>query len=148
MMQKLSLVLLSFFLISITSFAQVREIPETVKEAFEDQYPAAEKVEYHDHIVNVKVHFVLNGENMVATYNSKGRWRDTEKEWDYDKLSTDVKDGFTKSKYADWKIVETRVVYLAGGQERYRVKVEKNDVQKKNLYFNKNGRLVEESITL
>ena len=148
MMQKLSFLLLSFLFLSITSFAQVRDIPETVKEAFEDQYAAAENVEYHDNIINVKVHFTLNGENMIATYNSKGRWKDTEKEWDYDRLTADVKEGFTKSKYADWKIVETRVVYLAGGQERYRIKVEKNDVQKKNLYFNKNGRLVEESITL
>ena len=148
MMKKPGLFFFSFLLLSITSFSQIREIPETVKEAFEAQYPAAENVEYNDNLVNIKVNFILNGEKMVASYNSKGRWKDTEKEWDFEKLTADVKDGFSKSKYADWKIIETRIVYMAGGQERYRVKVEKNDVQKKNLFFNKNGRLVEESITI
>jgi hypothetical protein len=32
--------------------------------------------------------------------------------------------------------------------EQYRVKVSKNEIQKKYLYFNKNGRLVRDAITI
>jgi hypothetical protein len=31
---------------------------------------------------------------------------------------------------------------------RYRLKVEKNDLQKKYLFFDKNGRLLKDSITI
>jgi hypothetical protein len=142
-----SLLLLLFFFSSI-SFAQIREVPELVKEAFDTQYPDADSVEYKDNIVSVDVHFTQNGEKMKAQYTNKGRWRETEKLWSFDQLPTDVKDGFSKSKYADWEVAETKIVFRPGGVERYRVKVGKNDLQKKFLFFNKSGRLMEEQITI
>lgn len=143
----ISLLLLLFFFSSI-SFAQIREVPELVKEAFDTQYPDADSVEYKDNIVSVDVHFTQNGEKMKAQYTNKGRWRETEKLWSFDQLPADVKDGFNKSKYADWEVSETKIVTRPGGVERYRVKVGKNDLQKKYLFFNKTGRLMEEQITI
>lgn len=140
--------LAGFILFSIFSYAQVREVPESVKETFTSQYPGAENVTYEDNLVSVQVHFQLNGEKMVAAYNNKGRWKDTEKEWSFEQLPEAVKDGFQKSKYADWKVTETKIIYRPGGLDRYRVKVEKNDIQKKHIYFNKAGRLVDDDITL
>jgi len=130
------------------SFAQVREIPQAVKETFTAQYPGAENVKYDDKLVSVQVHFQLQGENMTGAYNNKGRWKETEKDWDYDKLPETVKDGFQKSKYADWKVTDTKIIYRPGGSDRYRIKAEKNDIQKKYIFFNKAGRLVDDSITL
>ena len=140
--------LAGFILISNVLFAQVREIPEAVKETFATQYPNAENVKYEDNLVSVQVHFQMNGEKMVAAYNNKGRWKDTEKDWNFDQLPESVKDGFQKSKYADWKVVEVKMIYRPGGSDRYRIKAEKNDIQKKNIFFNKDGRLVEDSITV
>ena len=139
---------LAFTLLVINVFGQVREIPKEVKETFTRQYSGAENIRFEDNIVNVQVHFTLNGENMVASYYNKGRWTGTEKEWTFEQLSQDVKSGFEKSKYADWKILDTKVIYRPGGTERYKIKVEKNELQKKNLFFNKNGRLVDDSITI
>lgn len=140
--------LAGFILIANVLFAQVREIPEAVKETFATQYPNAENVKYEDNLVSVQVHFQMNGEKMVAAYNNKGRWKDTEKDWNFDQLPESVKDGFQKSKYADWKVVEVKMIYRPGGSDRYRIKAEKNDIQKKNVFFNKDGRLVEDSITV
>ena len=137
---------LAFF--ATSSFAQIRDIPKEVMNNFEAQYPTAEQAEFKDNLVNVQVSFVLDGEAMVATYTNKGVWKSSEKEWSYDKLSDDIKTGFEKSKYAEWKVVETKIVYQPGGTERYRIKVEKNDVNKRNLYFNKTGRLTSDEITL
>lgn len=152
-MQQINLMARTIFLaglifISNILFAQVREIPEAVKETFSSQYPDAENVTYEDNLVSVQVHFKLNGENMIAAYNNKGRWKDTEKDWSFDQLPEPVKDGFKKSKYADWKVTEVKVIFRPGGSDRYRIKAEKNDIQKKHIFFNKAGRLVDDSITL
>jgi hypothetical protein len=152
-MQQINVMARTIFLaglifISNILFAQVREIPEAVKETFTSQYPGAENVTYEDNLVSVQVHFKLNGENMLAAYNNKGRWKDTEKDWSFDQLPEAVKDGFQKSKYADWKVTEVKMIFRPGGSDRYRIKAEKNDIQKKHIFFNKAGRLVDDSITL
>lgn len=145
-----------FLLLTLTiaathfSFAQLREIPQAVKDAFSAQYPDAESPEYLDKVVTVQVHFAEDGFKKVATYNNKGMWRETEQEWDFDKLNGEVKDGFAKSKYSgdEWEVVETRIITRPGNKQLYRVKVQKNDVQKKHLFFNEAGKLVTESLTL
>jgi hypothetical protein len=143
-----SVFLTGFVLMANVVFAQLIEIPEAVKEAFSTQYPGAENVTYEDNLVSVQVHFQKNGEKMVAAYNNKGRWKNTEKELSYDQLPEAVKDGFQKSKYADWKVSEVKLIYQPGGADRYRIKAEKNDIKKKNVYFNKSGRLVDDAVTV
>jgi hypothetical protein len=59
-----------------------------------------------------------------------------------------VRDGFKKSKYADREIEETKVIYRAGGTERYRLKVKKNSLEKKYIFFNDQGQLVDDDITI
>ena len=141
------LMITGFILFSITSIAQDDKVPGQVKETFTNQYPNAQDVVYKDNLVNVMVNFTLNGDKMIANYTKKGVWKYSEKDWAFDQLPDNVKDGFHKSKFSDWDVEETRIVYRPGGMERYRVKVKKNDVQKKYLFFNKDGQLVEDNIT-
>lgn len=133
----------------ISSFAQIRKTPAAVSTAFEKQYPNASKVQYEDNIINVQVHFVLDSGKMIAKYNSDGEWKETEREFNYDSLPADVKTGFEKSKYSvEWKVKETSIIYLPSGGIQYRVKVQKNDLQKKYLFFDKSGRLLRDSVTI
>jgi hypothetical protein len=133
----------------ISSFAQIRKTPLAVTTAFEKQYPKASTVQYEDNIINVQVHFVLDSAKMIAKYNSDGEWKETEKEFTYDSLPADVKSGFDKSKYSvEWKVKETSIIYLPSGEIQYRVKVQKNDLQKKYLFFDKSGRLLRDSVTI
>jgi len=132
-----------------SSFAQIRKTPAAVTQAFEKQYPNASKVQYEDNLINVQVYFVSDSGKMIAKYNGDGAWKETEREFNYDNLPADVKIGFDKSKYAtDWKVKETAIIYLPNNEMRYRVKVEKNDLQKKYLFFDRNGRLVKDSLTI
>ena len=146
-MQKLFL-LLGLCIYTITGFSQIREVPSIVTESFKEQYPDVEEYEVKDMMVKVVFYFKKDNENMTATYNNKGIWKGTEKEWEYDKLPSSVKDGFDKSMYADRKVEETAILYLPGDAEQYRLKVKRNDFEKKYIYFNKSGRLLRESITL
>ncbi len=132
----------------MTGFSQVTSIPEQAKENFARQYPNAQGANWNNDIVNVNVKFELDGERMNAEYNNKGIWKCTAKEWSYEKLSADVKDGFHKSKYADRKVTEVKVIYYPGDVIRYRLRTEKNNFEKKYLYFNTEGRLIRESITI
>lgn len=148
MNRKLLLTGVILFTITVTSFSQLREIPQAVRETFANQYPKAENTDFKDFLAKVDVNFELDGQKMVATYTNKGDWRGTEKDYRFDELEEPIKDGFEKSKYADWDITETKVLYLPGGSEQYRIRVKKNDVQKKYLYFNTKGRLLREAVTL
>ena len=148
MVRKMFSVFLALFITVMSAQAQLREIPPIVKETFEKQYPQAEAVEYKDMLANVQVHFTENNEKYIAKYNNKGVWKETEKEWNFGHLDTLVKDGFSKSKDADWEVEETKIVYRSNNMELYRIRVKKSDLQKKYLLFNKEGRLLEDSITL
>ncbi len=138
----------SLFIISFVSNAQVRIVPEVVKENFKIQYPNAKISEYEDLLVKVIVKFTLEGADMKATYTNKGSWKGTEKEITYAVVPAEVKDGFNKSKFADWAIRESTQIYLPGGSIQYRLRVKKNDLQLKYLFFNTKGRLLRTSITI
>lgn len=135
-------------LASLQGAGQLREIPQEVKDAFANQYPGAGEVRYDDRLIQVQVHFTQGSDRLTAFYSNKGEWKETMKEWSFDRLSAPVKDGFAKSKYADWTVTETKAVLRAGQPEQYRLKVERNELQKKYLLFNAGGRLLEDQITL
>ena len=142
------LFLVFLLLFSFISFSQVTKVPAAAKDNFGRQYPNAQNVNWDNDVIHVNASFELEGEEMNAEYNNKGIWKKTEKKWAYDKLPETVKDGFKKSKYADRGITETVIVYLPGDVQQYRLKVEKNDLQKKYLFFNNEGRLVRDALTL
>src|SRR5688500_11736703 len=123
MVRQLVMVLMVIGLLSTSAAAQIREVPPVVKEVFGKQYPDAQNVEYKDLLASVQVHFTQADEKYIAKYNVKGMWRETEKEWNFDHLVAAVKDGFSKSKYADWEVEETKVIYRPTNKEFYRVKV-------------------------
>ena len=136
------------FIFSNIAFSQIREIPKAVEETFANQYKGASDIDFKDQLVRVDVHFLLEGESMIASYTNKGLWKETQKEWSFDKLPEEVKSGFEKSKYAEREVDETIVVYYPGEITQYRLKVKKNDIEKKYLFFNTKGRLLRETVTL
>lgn len=145
---RFSLLLILFSLFAIAAFSQVTSIPPAAKESFAKQYPDAQNVNWDNDVINVNVHFELNEEKMNAEYSNKGIWKSTLKDWSFEKLPAEIKDGFQKSKYADREVEETKILYLPGGVEQYRIKAKKNGVEKKYLFFNTKGRLLRDAIAL
>jgi Putative beta-lactamase-inhibitor-like, PepSY-like len=142
------LFLVSLVVIVNTGMAQIRQIPKIVEETFTQQYNGATNVDYKDQLVRVDISFEFKGDKMLASYTNKGLWKGTEKEWTFDQLPDEVKDGFHKSVYADREVEETKVLYLPGGATQYRIKAKKSGVEKKYLFFNDKGRLLRTAITL
>jgi len=148
MLKKFASLVVVSLLVVVTTQAQIRDIPSQVKDAFAIQYPQADNVSYKDYLTSVAVKFTQNGNNMIARYDNQGIWKETEKTASFEEMPQDVRDGLQKSKYADWKVEETAIINYPANEIRYRIKVSKNDIQKKYLYFNKNGRLVRDAITI
>ena len=150
MLRNIASLFIIFFL-CFSASAQLGKIPSAVTEAFAKQYPSAQQVSYEDNLSVYSVQFVSDTIKMIARYNAKGVWKGSEKLSRFEDLSTEVKDGFSKSKYADWQIKDVYILLLpesAGGGEQYRIRVANGDLNKKALYFNRTGRLVRDNIYL
>ena len=150
-MFKRSAILVFAIFIFCSAGAQMGKIPAAVTEAFARQYPAAQQVSYEDNLSVYSVHFVSDSVKMIARYSSKGTWKGSEKLSKFENLSEAVKDGFAKSKYSNWKVKDVYILLLpesAGGGEQYRIRVARDEINKKALYFNRTGKLVRDNVYL
>ncbi len=138
----------SFAFLFTTASAQVTKVPQAAKDNFAKQYPAAESVEWYNGVLSSTVTFTLNGESMDAEYSNKGIWKSTLQDLPFEKFPAAVQDGFKKSKYADREIKDARKVLYPGAVTQYRIKAERNDIEKKYLFFSEEGQLLRETITL
>jgi hypothetical protein len=131
------------------ALAQIRKIPAEVTEAFREKYPGATQVEWKDKLTNFVAVFKVDGTQYEARFNKKGEWKDTESAIDTDELPEEVNEGYNKSKYADeWKIEAAYKIVLPNEKVNYRVLARKSDLQKKNILFNSEGRLLKDNMTL
>jgi hypothetical protein len=151
-MKKTNLALFIMLLLSAlytTAAAQVRKIPASVTEAFKDKYPSAAHVEWKDKLSGFTASFEEHDIKYEARFNNKGVWESTENKIENDDLPEAVSNGFDKSKYADeWTIESIYKIELPDDKIQYRIQVAKSDLQKKNLLFNSEGRLLKDRITL
>lgn len=145
---RISLLLVLFSLIFLGVNAQVTTIPDQAKQNFFKQYPDAKNIEWSNDVVNVNVRFEQDSNKLFAEYNNKGIWKWTLKDYSFDQLPGDVKEGFSKSKYGSREVKEAKVLYLPGYVIQYRIKVEKSDLEKKYLFFNGDGRLLRSTVAL
>lgn len=131
-----------------TLLAQLRKIPAVVTEAFKKKYPDAQKVEWNDKVTVFMASFSEGGNNYEARFTSKGEWKSTENEIGVTEIPGEVKEGFNKSKYTDWELANAYKIEIPGDKVEYRVHIKKSDLQKKNLLFSSDGRLLKDNITL
>jgi hypothetical protein len=144
----ISLTLLLAVVVSNTSFAQIRKIPAEVTSSFTAKYPQATEVEWRDKLTSFAASFNIDGTDYVATFSNKGEWENTEQGFDQNDLPKPVQDGFEKSKYADWDVNQVIKIEMPDDVIQYRIEVSKGDINKKNLYFNSNGRMLKDKRTL
>ncbi|HEX4374612.1 MAG TPA: PepSY-like domain-containing protein [Puia sp.] len=147
-MKKLLVLLVLISAIAAPSFAQFRKVPAEVTEALKSKYPDASNVSWKDKISVFVASFDMDNEKYEARFDEKGNWKSTTKEISKDALPEQVKDGWEKSKYADWDLNAVYSIELPDDVMQYRLQVSKSDIQKKNLLFNSDGKLLKDNITL
>lgn len=149
-MKKLFFLMLTcgFVFTAIQLNAQIRKIPAEVTDSFKAKYPAASGVEWKDKLTVFQANFTMDNAKYQAKFNSRGEWQGSEKRIKLEELPASVKDGLSKSKYADWKTGAIITRYLPGDKTVYSIGVSKSDLQKKNLLFNSDGQLLKDNSTL
>ena len=128
--------------------AQLRKVPADVTEAFKTKFPAAKNVEWKDKLTAFLASYEKDGVKYQSKFNSKGEWLQTEKEIEEDDLPAEVKDGLSKSKFTEWKIKSVAEIENNNNDIQYRLFVRKSGIEKKYLYFDKDGKLIKDSITI
>ena len=147
-MKRLFVVLMASLAMQMAN-AQIRKLPSEVTNAFAAKYPEAKDVEWKDKMSNFSARFTSkDSRKCEASFNKKGEWQSTEEDLDSTQLPEEVKDGFSKSRYSDRKLTEIVKIEKKDAEVQYRLLVKKNDVEKKYLYFNKEGKLMKEAVTL
>lgn len=149
-MKKICLLALVMFSLSAlnNTQAQIRKVPAEVTEAFKTKFPDTKNVEWKDKITSFQASYEMNGDKYESRFNSKGVWLQTEKDITEDALPASVKDGYSKSKFTDWELKTVTWLESKDAGIQYRLFVRKSGVEKKYLYFNKDGKLVKDSITI
>jgi hypothetical protein len=137
-----------FTILSTSLSAQIRKIPAEVTNAFEEKYPNATNVEWRDKLSGFTASFRLDSVDYIASFNNRGTWEHTEEAIEEDDLPDVVKDGFDKSRYSDWNVGHVSRFDMADNEVRYKIEVTKGDIKKRNLYFNSNGKLLKDKLTL
>jgi len=146
-MKKLCILFVSIFLFA-GSQAQFRKVNSTVTNAFTAAYPTAKNVTWKDNLTNFEAQFDLGGRHTVSKFNEDGSWLETEQDLAYTNLNSAVRDGFMKSKYKDWHQRQIKQIQQKDKATVYRIYVSKSDVTKRYLYFNGQGRLLRDPVTI
>ena len=142
------------FFVTASANAQFGSVPGIVTDSFKIKYPDAKSVSWSSKIGGVYQATFVQGseaEKYVAKFGKTGEWKQTTKVISKDAMPTAVKDGLAKSKYAnatEWEVREVTVIYLPGSAPQYNVLAAKNDIQKRNLLFGSDGRLLKDGNTL
>ena len=137
-----------FAFIMLSSEAQFRKVPMEATNAFKAKYGNATNVAWKSGFTTHKANFELNGIKYTAEFKNTGEWIRTEGALTYDKLPTEVSDGFHKSLYSGWERQELVQIDEKDKGTGYRIKVRKSNLGKKYLFFNPQGQLVKEAITI
>lgn len=147
-MKKIIFLIFSLLVITGMASAQFRKVPAEVTNAFNMSYPNAKNVTWKSGFTSYEASFEWEGDAAVAKYTNKGEWKETERVRKFDSLNEEIKDGFRKSKYADWEMGEIKEQREKDKETLFRIYVRKSGLNKRYLYFNADGKLVKDSMTL
>ena len=140
-MKTILVLLISSFAYGILS-AQTSKVPPEVTNAFKTKYPNAQNVEWKIENNDFLANFTLSGEQKTAVFGSNGGWKEIDTKMSFDSVPGIVKDGFKKSRYADWTVYSVTYIYNSK-TIWYKIDIEKSSLlQKRSLYFNSQGILV------
>ena len=146
-MKKIFSAIAIVLMVSVTQ-AQIRKIPLEATEAFKAKYPDTKNVEWKDKLTSFQADYEMNGVKYSSKFSNKGEWLQTDKVIEEAALPAAVKDGYGKSKYTGWELKEVSQIENKDNSIQYRLFVRKSSVEKKYLYFDPEGKLVKDAITI
>jgi hypothetical protein len=127
--------------------AQVIDVPKKAKEHFFKKYPDAKNADWNNNVVNYTVKFLQGESTFRAYYYINGNWHYTEKYLIENQLPPAVAESFAKSRYAEWTKDSFAWIENNKNISSWRIEVKKG-IEKKSIFFDKNGKELKSSPTL
>lgn len=116
------------------------EVPDAIESAFEQKFPNAKKVKWEkEEDGNYEAEFILNDQEMSATFSPSATLLETETELEINELPQKVQDAF-KSNYPTAKILEAAKITMADGIVYYETEAKING-KKTDVLFSPDGQL-------
>lgn len=116
-------------------------VPEEVRAAFTEKYPAAKSVEWENKGGYKVADFINNNQETSAWFDVSGIWYMTETDIPYSSLPEAVKDAFQASDYHSWKIDDVDMLERKGVETVYIIEVEQQN-KELDLYYSPQGILI------
>lgn len=133
---------LFIYLFGISSAdAQVIDVPKKSKDHFFKKYPDAKNADWNNNVASYAVKFNLGSNTYRAYYHMDGTWDYTEEYIEESQLPAAVRESFSKSRYADWKVSSYNIIESNKGKKSYQIQVVKG-IEKNSIYFDKTGKEV------
>lgn len=131
--------------LNFTALGQKTDVPQIVKQAFEQKMPNAKDVEweYNSDDKLWEVEYKTGRAEFTSAFDENGIWVETEKEINFSKLPKAIK-ATLKADYSDYKVEEVEVVEtLEGTFYEVEVKTGKGDKELEfELLFSPDGKVV------
>ncbi len=141
--KSLMFAILAMFFFSGLS-AQVVNIPDKAKNDFGKKHAHAKDAKWENKVAYYIVHYSEGGTHATAHYRMDGTWEFTEMKINDGRTPTKVKNAFQKSKFRNWEVKEKAFVENDNREKLYRYEV-KNGVDKRYIFFNKEGKFIKEN---
>lgn len=136
--------------IGIVSMAMMSigiDVPEAVKQAFAQKFPAAQQVEWEmENAHEYEAEFELNSKKMSANFMEDGTWVGAETEMELDDLPQAVKDGI-EAGFPGFEVEEVELSEKPNGLIAYEIELEneKEDIELKAV-FSSDGKLIKKEM--
>ncbi len=139
-MKKLPLLLISLFIISISSAQKIalKNVPQVIQTSFQTQFPKADDTKWEKEGLNFEAEFELDEKEISALFDPQGILIETEVEIPLLELHTGILE-FVEINYSGQKIKEAAKITKADGTYTYEA-----EIRGMNLIFDSNGVFIKE----
>jgi putative PepSY-like beta-lactamase-inhibitor len=129
--------IIAFALLATVSCA-AQNVPGAVKNAFAKSFPNTTVKKWDKEDGNYEANFTKDGKSMSATFDTTGKWMETETDIRVNELPAAVIN-YVKSNYKGATIKEAAVLSNTESKKMYEA-----EVKGKDLLFDENGKFVKE----
>lgn len=147
--------ILFLFLLSVVctglykqGLGQAKTTPLPVTSNFASMFPNAKNIEWRDKVSDYQVFFVTDNSKCEAKYSPAGKWISTEKQIKNDSIPAAIKASLKSGKYTDWTIQSAYELNFSDQPVQYHIRVTKNDMPNKILFFDKSGQMLKENLSM
>ena len=143
----ISCTLMMIALVQLDTAAQVIDVPDKSKKHFFKKYPEAKNADWNNNVVNYTVKFLEGDFTYRAYYHMDGNWHYTEKYLLEMQLPAAVIEALSKSRYSSWNRESFAWIENNKGIISWRIEIKKG-IEKRSIFFNKEGKELKSSVTL